>query len=167
VAPAAAQPPQTEVVPLTSLTQEAAPHEGALDDAIRRYLVAGYSLTSRTRDMAIVEYREPFRVALFIVLLLLFWPLALICFLPGVRKYHRAVLTVGANGRVVEQGSSSRRRVARAGTTQRAPNPPLPSEAEAARRRKNQSVLLILAIGLLTFCFLIGMVQMLMTAYSM
>jgi len=77
-----------------------------LDSEVQKYMAYGYSLVSRMDTTATLEMRAPINWVVFVSLLLLFFPGALIYSIPGIRKLYRVQLYPSQDGTIAEIGGT-------------------------------------------------------------
>jgi hypothetical protein len=86
-------------VPIMDSTNE------LLNQAISRYVVYGYRVTSQTNTNATLEYKKNVDCASLGCLVLLFWPLAIIYALTGAKSYF-VQIRLNADGQIEELGDT-------------------------------------------------------------
>ncbi|MGA2505551.1 MAG: hypothetical protein ABSG01_15830 [Anaerolineales bacterium] len=107
-APAA---PTAPVAPTAASTTEAAQSDSPggrfhdLIEAVYEYKNKGFKVASQTSTTATLERRAPVNTVLLVVLILLFWPAALIYWLT--RKKYRVMLVEQPGGSVIENENTS------------------------------------------------------------
>jgi len=77
-----------------------------LDEVIQKYVNNDYKIVSRTDLSAIMERFAPFTWGSFIMLFIIFFPVALLMLIPSLRGKFNVSLSVGLDGYVQEYGET-------------------------------------------------------------